>query len=87
MKIPEVRARLMELTTELNCAELATLAEELKRRKPLRPRSRARRPRLTDEQAAEAKRLYMGGMAMHEVALRLGTNIGRVSEAVQGFRE
>jgi len=48
-----------------------------------------KRPPLTVEQVMRAKELRAQGLALHEIVRRLGgnTDIGRVSEAINGLRD
>jgi DNA-binding NarL/FixJ family response regulator len=44
-------------------------------------------PPLTIEQAMQVKELRAEGLPMNEIARKLGTNIGRVSEVINGLRD
>jgi DNA invertase Pin-like site-specific DNA recombinase len=48
--------------------------------------TRAKLPPLTREQVKTIRRLREQEMPMNEIARKLGTNIGRVSEAINGKR-
>ena len=48
--------------------------------------TRAKLPPLTREQVKTIHRLRAQQMPMNEIARKLGTNIGRVSEAINGKR-
>ena len=48
--------------------------------------SPARYPRLTESQKDMARKLRDEGLALNLIAIKLGTNIGRVSEAVNPER-
>jgi hypothetical protein len=87
MTIPEIRERLHALAKELNCDELATLAEATRRRQPLR-RAAPRYPRLTEDQQAEVRKTFEANPALglNDMAHMFGTNIGRISTAIRGFR-
>ena len=58
-------------------------------REPPEFRAPKKRPPLTIEQVMRAKELRREGLALHEIVRRLGgnTDIGRVSEAVNGKRD
>lgn len=43
-------------------------------------------PRLTPAQEEQARALRAGGMPINEIARKIGTNIGRVSEAIHRKR-
>jgi hypothetical protein len=55
------------------------------RRKPSF-RCKAEIPKLTRDQKRRAVRLRSTGMPMNRIARMLGTNLGRISEAVNGRR-
>ncbi len=88
MRIPEIRDRLHALADELNLQELHDLAEHTRRRKPIR-RAPPRWPRLTENQKAAVRDVFTANpsIGVRELADRFGTSIGRISEAVRGFRE
>jgi hypothetical protein len=89
MRIPQIRARLFEKSVEHSDPELADLAIATRRRPCPFPRSPARARHLSPEEQAAVrlmKRLNPG-MSYHELAIRFGTNIGRISEALNGVRE
>ena len=44
-------------------------------------------PPMTREQVLLARELRGNGLPLNEIARKLGTNIGRVSEAINGLRE
>lgn len=86
--IPEIRARMIELAGELGCPELRELAEETRRRKPVRrapPRKPDPSPALQDRIKRYAS--HNPDVSYHDIAVRFGTTSGRVSEAVAGKRE
>lgn len=87
MRIPEIRKRLHQLADEHGIAELHELADETKRRSPLRV-ARSRWPRLTPEQQDAVRAMYEAqpGLGVKDIADRFSTSVGRVSEAVRGFR-
>jgi predicted aldo/keto reductase-like oxidoreductase len=86
--IPQIRVRLFELAAALNVPELATLAEETKRRKPVmktKPKHRGMTPEL-----AEAIRQFRRAnpqASQVEIARHFFVNPGRVSEVLAGFRD
>ncbi len=88
MKIPEIRDRLHELADEHGIAELHDLAEETRRRSPLRV-TRKRWPRLTLEQQQAVRDTFAArpDLGHRELADMFRTSIGRVSEAIRGFRQ
>lgn len=88
MTIPEIRERLKALADEHNIPELRDLAEETRRRSPLR-RARARWPRLTEDQKAAVRATFTArpDLGVRELADLYRTSIGRVSEAIRGFRQ
>lgn len=85
--IPQIRARLEELADEHGIDELRELAEETKRRSPVR-RARSTKPKLTDGQRQElaAYAEEHPDASYMEIAVAHDTTIGRVSEALAGFR-
>jgi hypothetical protein len=87
MRIPEIRDRLHELAEEHGIPELHDLADETRRRSPLR-RVRARWPRLTASQQEAVRAMFetQPGMGVKDIADRFNTSVGRVSEAIRGFR-
>lgn len=87
MRIPEIRKRLHQLADEHGIAELHELADETKRRSPLRV-ARSRWPRLTAEQQDAVRAMYEAqpGLGVKDIADRFSTSVGRISEAVRGFR-
>jgi len=87
MRIPEIRDRLHQLAKDLNCEELSSLAEATKRRAPLR-RAAPRYPRLTEEQQVEVRKAFEANptLGLNDMAHMFGTNIGRISTAIRGFR-
>lgn len=87
MRIPEIRDRLHKLADEHGIAELHDLAEATRRRRPLR-RVAARWPRLTGERQAEVRAMFdqRPDLGVRELADIFRTSIGRVSEAIRGFR-
>lgn len=87
MRIPEIRKRLHEIADEHGIAELHELADETRRRPPLRV-VRARWPRLTPEKQEEVRALFEAnpGLGVKDLADRFSTSIGRISETIRGFR-
>lgn len=88
MRIPEIRDRLHELADEHGIGELHELAEETRRRSPLR-RAKPRWPRLSDEVKQQVREAFAAdpNAGVRDLANRFNTSIGRISEAVRGFRE
>lgn len=87
MRIPEIRARMIELAELHGIPELAELAAETKRRPPIR-RAAKRWPRLTDEQREDVRKAFFAdeSIGVRELADHFSTSVGRVSEAIRGFR-
>lgn len=88
MRIPEVQERLREKAEEHNDPELDFLASELSRRSP-KARSQIKSQRMTPE-IAEAIRAFHRASpdaAQTHIAAVFNVNPGRVSEALNGFRE
>lgn len=85
--IPQIRDRLHELADEHGIEELHELAEETKRRSPVR-RARARRLKLTDDMRREIVELAEAfpDASYDELNETLNVGIGRISEALAGFR-
>lgn len=85
--IPQIRERLFELADELDCPELIRLAEETRRRPPVRKGPVKSRP--INRQVRVAIVAYA---AAHpdahgqEIAAVFKVNHGRVSEALGGKR-
>ncbi|TCP36525.1 hypothetical protein [Sphingomonas sp. BK235] len=88
MRIPEIRDRMHELADEHGIPELHQLADETRRRSPLR-RVRARWPRLTEHQKVAVREAFVSNphLGVRELADRFHTSIGRISEAIRGKRE
>lgn len=87
LTIPEIRTRLHELAAETGIAELHELAEETRRRPPLRvarARSRSIDPML--RQAIVAYALAHPDAHAQDIAEAFNVNHGRVSEALIGKR-
>jgi hypothetical protein len=85
--IPQIRERMHELAEELGCDELHELADETRRRSPVR-RAAHRLPRLTTDlklKIIEAARAFPEA-SYKELSEALNTSIGRVSEALAGKR-
>ncbi len=87
MRIPEIRDRLHELADKHGIPELHELADETRRRSPLR-RVRARWPRLTSSQQEAVRAMFEAhpSMGVKDIADRFSTSVGRISEAIRGFR-
>ena len=87
MRIPEIRDRLHALADDHNIPELHHLAEETRRRSPLK-RASAKYPALTEEQAGQVRSMYRTrrSLGVRDLANMFGTSVGRVSEAIRGFR-
>ena len=87
--IPEIRERLCQISAALIdlAKEVEDLAEETRRRSPVRRARREHAP-LTQAQIMEVRRLrgLTPPVSQTRIAKMLGTNIGRVSEAERGFR-
>lgn len=86
--IPQIRERLHEKAIEHGDPELAELAEQTRRRAPCRQTPTARKG--LDETLAERIRAYAEAhptTSQHDIANVFGTNSGRVSEALAGYRE
>ena len=82
MKIPAIRKRLHQLADEHGIPELAELAEATRRRLPTRKAPRKLRNALTDQQKGQIDQLAVNfpHMPMRDIAARVGTDQGRVSE-------
>jgi hypothetical protein len=88
LTIPEIRERLFVLAVELDCPELAELAEGTKRRSPVKRAPVTSRP--MTPQLAIAVRAYQNShpdMSQQEIARVFHLNNGRISEALRGYRE
>lgn len=88
MRIPEVREELKRLADEHGIPRLRELAEELYRR-PAAKRALPRARMMTDE-LRQRIREYVAThptMSNRDVGRHFGVDGGRVSEAVNGFRE
>jgi hypothetical protein len=88
VRIPEIRDRLHALADEHGIDELHNLAEETRRRSPLR-RVRSRWPKLTENQKVAVRAMFEAypTLGVRELADRFDTSIGRISEAIRGFRQ
>jgi hypothetical protein len=87
MTIPEVRERLHALAAETGNAELASLADQLRRRYNGRKGRVVSKP--ITEEVAVAVRQYVElhpDEPIHTLATRFGINQGRVSEILFGKR-
>ena len=88
MRIPEIRDRLHQLADEHGITELHDLAEETRRRPAIR-RTPARWPRLNEDQKAAVRSTFVGRpeLGVRELADLYRSSIGRISEAIRGFRQ
>ena len=95
MRIPEVRTEMHALADSLrklglarHADRLADLAEETRRRPPVR-RARADAVKMTDAKRDEILRVAreMEGRPMREIARACHVDQGRVSETLAGLRE
>lgn len=87
MRVPDVADRLRQKAEEHADAELAELADHLRRRRPVRradPFSAKVTDELRDKMRAFAK--ANPNLPYAAIAQVHGVNIGRVSEALAGFR-
>ena len=84
--IPEIRKRLYELAEEHGLDELRSLADATYRKKPTRVAPRTAKAKLTVEQMDQIDELASTfiHMPMREIAIRVGTDQGRVSEYLAG---
>lgn len=90
MRLPEIKAELQRIRKyhEYVTERLTVLIEQIDRRKPNGRAPRRSKP-ITEELRQQARELYAegkAGLTMQDVAVRLGINAGRVSEAVHGKR-
>lgn len=88
LPIPQIRKRLYELAEQHGLDELRELADA-SRRKPALRRAPARyTAKLTPEKQENIRYLAQTfpHMAMREIARRVGTDQGRVSETLNGIR-
>jgi len=88
--IPRARARLEKLLDFDDMSlfvrkEITAVIRLLKREQP-EFRTRNKLPPLTREHVALCRKLRNEGLPLNEIARKLGTNIGRVSEAINGKR-
>ncbi len=79
--IPEARRLLNEGLHLCDWGMVRDAVKLLDRKKPDFVAKRKLKP-LTDEQRASARTYRRNGYTVHEIAQSLGTNIGRVSEAI-----
>lgn len=88
MRIPEIRDRMHELADQHGIPELHELAEQTRRRPPIR-RAPPRWPRLSEGRKQQVREAFAANprLGVRELANRFNTSIGRISEAVRGFRE
>lgn len=86
--IPEIRDRLFALAEEHGIPELASLAEETRRRFNGR-KAPVRSVFVTDDLAAQVQAYAAKHpkASMHDIGERFGINQGRVSEILFGRRE
>ena len=88
MRIPEIRKRLLAIAANLGNVEIASLANELVRRPPVR-RSKVSSQPMTPA-IKRAIRHYARrhpNASQTEIARHFNVNPGRVSEAINGYRE
>lgn len=87
MRIPEIRDRLKEIAAESGNPEIASLAEELTRRRP-RKRAPVTSAPFTPELAAQIRQYVAAHPTMSNQAVGRVFNVngGRVSEATRGYR-
>lgn len=88
MRIPEIRDRMHALADEHGLPELHDLAEHTRRRSPIR-RAPPRWPKLAENQKAAVREAFSANpsIGVRELADRFATSIGRISEAIRGFRQ
>lgn len=88
MKIPEIADRLRALSVELSCSELAGLADELRRRAPVR-RAPASAATMTPQLRADIRRYASDHPTetFADIGRVFNVNAGRVSETMAGYRE
>ncbi|WP_455396317.1 hypothetical protein [Methylobacterium sp. Gmos1] len=87
MRVPEVADRLRVLAVGENLPELAALADHLRRRRPVRKAAPASTP-MADELRDGIRDFAKANPTMTYAAIAgvYRVNIGRVSEALAGFR-
>lgn len=88
MRVPEVADRLRELAVEKALPELAGLADELRRRRPVRKAKPVSAP-MTEERKAQIRAYAKANPTLTYAAIAslFKVNIGRISEALRGFRD
>lgn len=89
--IPQARVRLQTLLRYDDLPpfvrlEIASIIPLLGREQP-KFKTKVKLPPMTRDQVELARELRDEGMPINEIARKLGTNIGRVSEAINGLRE
>ena len=87
MRVPEVADRLREKAAEHSDPELVALADHLRRRRPVRrakPTSKPMTPDLEAKIVAYAK--PNPALTYAAISRVFSVNIGRISEALRGFR-
>lgn len=87
MRVPEVADRLRVLAAGENLPELAVLADHLRRRRPVRKAKPVSAP--MTEELRDGIRAYAKANPTLTYAAIAGVyrvNIGRISEALRGFR-
>jgi hypothetical protein len=95
MTIPDIRMEMLKLATIVatympaQADRLRELAEATRRRKSpfRRAPNRLRAPSDEDVAAVRALKQAHPAMSLQEIATRVGTNIGRVSEILSGKRD
>jgi hypothetical protein len=87
MKIPQIQARLTELSKELRCPEIASLAGELSRRKLVIKAPNHSTPMSNDIRVA-IRNAHVDNpeLPLNRIAAMFDVNPGRVSETLRGFR-
>jgi len=89
--VPQARARLEALLRYDGLPpfvrkEIASIIPLLGRERPEFV-TKVKLPPMTRDQVHMARKLRSDGLPLNEIARKLGTNIGRVSEAINGLRE
>lgn len=87
MRVPEVADRLRVLAEGENLPELAALADHLRRRRPVR-KAEPVSAKMTDELRDKIRAFAKANPSLPYAAIAQvhGVNIGRISEALRGFR-
>jgi hypothetical protein len=88
--IPRARRMLqnaLDAKSRADCHCYIYAALTLMTRKSPQFRAPARKPKMTREQVRYAKQLRRTEMSVDDIGRRIGQNIGRVSEAINGQRK